>query len=429
MCNASQDPIELLKLIRSALHKHDNIKQGTMAFVEQDIRLFTMWQKPEQSPLEFVKQVKAQADVINVHGGNVGYHPELYKAHLAEWMDFNGEDPTVGPSPATKKAAMESSCEEYLACFAIRTADNNRFKTLKNELDNDYLKGKDTYPKKMEDALRLMQNHKSVIEKTTSRRGGNKNQAQQQKKADDDDEKGVAFGQTGEKSGEKGGKRDISNHDCFNCGEKGHHAVDCPKLNSEQKKLFGMENLVVGDDDEESDPEGLIEGVGFIQPAKITCDREKLYLDSCATNSSMFADEFLSNTHTAKIALRQNCNAGSRTLSRMGTWMRFPMWENSNGIANLLSVPWLEENGYLVTKTYDKWFVHAPDGYTIHFSVEKDGLCHGMPLTCLHLRRSTLLQQTIYCLVYLTILDARMRKVLQWWKRYERILKDSLQRR
>jgi hypothetical protein len=84
VCNTVQDPIELLKLIRSALHKHDDVKQGIMAYIEQDIRLFTMWQKPDQSPLEFVKQVKAQVDVINVHGGRAGYHPELYKAHLAE---------------------------------------------------------------------------------------------------------------------------------------------------------------------------------------------------------------------------------------------------------------------------------------------------------------------------------------------------------
>ena len=32
-----------------------------------------------------------------------------------------------------------------------------------------------------------------------------------------------------------------------------------------------------------------------------------------------------------------------------------------------------------MTRTYGKWFVHTPDGYTIHFSVERGGLCHGMP--------------------------------------------------
>jgi hypothetical protein len=37
-------------------------------------------------------------------------------------------------------------------------------------LDNNFLKGKDTYPKKMEDALRLqIQNHKSVSVKTAGR--------------------------------------------------------------------------------------------------------------------------------------------------------------------------------------------------------------------------------------------------------------------
>jgi hypothetical protein len=50
----------------------------------------------------------------------------------------------------------------------------------------------------------------------------------------------------------------------------------CPKLNSEQKKLFGVENLVLGDDEEELDPDDLIEDVGFFQPAKLTWDREKL---------------------------------------------------------------------------------------------------------------------------------------------------------
>ena len=167
------------------------------------------------------------------------------------------------------------------------------------------MKGKDTYPKKMEDALRLMQNHKSVPTKPTGKSGGQGRQHSQTAKTDDD-EKGVAFAQAGEKSGKKPGgggakRRDISNHDCFNCGEKGHHAVDCPKLNSEQKKLFGVENLVLGDDEEESDPEGLIEGVGFLQSGKLTCNREKLYLDSCATNSSMFADEFLSNSHKPRL--------------------------------------------------------------------------------------------------------------------------------
>jgi hypothetical protein len=46
--------------------------------------------------------------VINVHGGRAGYHPGLYKAHLAEWMDINNKDATTGASDASKKAAVKN---------------------------------------------------------------------------------------------------------------------------------------------------------------------------------------------------------------------------------------------------------------------------------------------------------------------------------
>jgi hypothetical protein len=78
-----------------------------------------------------------------------------------------------------QRRQQEGSCEEYLACFTVRTADNTRCKELQNELDYDFLKGKDTYSKKMEDALRLMQNHKSVPVKTAGRgKARDRNQAQ-----------------------------------------------------------------------------------------------------------------------------------------------------------------------------------------------------------------------------------------------------------
>eukprot|EP00804_Cyclotella_cryptica_P030257 CCRYP_017126-RA/>CCRYP_017126-RA protein AED:0.35 eAED:0.30 QI:0/0/0/1/1/1/2/0/455 len=110
------------------------------------------------SPLDFIKLVKAQADVINVHGGRAGYHPGLYKQHLKIWMEQKGE--TGEASAETIEQATETICEEYLACYVIRAVHKEKYESLKNELDNDFLKGKDTYPKKMEEALRLLQNHK-----------------------------------------------------------------------------------------------------------------------------------------------------------------------------------------------------------------------------------------------------------------------------
>lgn len=105
-----------------------------------------------------------------------------------------------------------------------------------------------------------------------------------------------------------------------------------------------------------SDWESIVDGMGFLEPSEVevikrdraTCDPRKLYLDSCATHSSMFATEFLDKRHGTGVALRQNCNARSRLTNRMGFWSVWKFWENEDGIANLLSEPEIEKQGYEV---------------------------------------------------------------------------------
>ena len=41
-----------------------------------------------------------------------------------------------------QKEAMESSCEEYLACLLLLLADKERFKPVTTDLNNNYLLGK-----------------------------------------------------------------------------------------------------------------------------------------------------------------------------------------------------------------------------------------------------------------------------------------------
>ena len=42
--------------------------------------------------------------------------------------------------------ATAYACEEFLACYFIRASDNNRYKGLKQALDNEHLMSKGAYP-------------------------------------------------------------------------------------------------------------------------------------------------------------------------------------------------------------------------------------------------------------------------------------------
>ena len=55
------------------------------------------------------------------------------------------------------------------------------------------------------------------------------------------------------------------------------------------------------------------------------------------------------------------------------------MWLNKNGIANLLSIPKLEQDGFVIDyNTKRNWTVTTPQGKEIVFKKGK-GLCEGMP--------------------------------------------------
>ena len=57
----------------------------------------------------------------------------------------------------------------------------------------------------------------------------------------------------------------------------------------------------------------------------------------------------------------------------------FEMWVNESGIANLLSIPQLEKDGFRVTSdTHRKWVVYTPQGEKIEFKHDT-GLCKNMP--------------------------------------------------
>ena len=150
--------------------------------------------------------------------------------------------------------------------------------------------------------------------------------------------------------------------------------------NLEVKLSGSSDDSIVSDDYEENN---VMEGMGFLESSgsddRVTCGRSKLFLDSCATHNVMFASEYLENVYRTGVALRQNCNAGSKVTNQKGSWLDWEFWLNTSGIANLLSVPTIENSGCKVQyNTGKNWEVYTPSGYILTFYLDT-GVCNGMP--------------------------------------------------
>ena len=116
--------------------------------------------------------------------------------------------------------ACEDSDNEFLACQFICMSDNVRYGGMKKALENQFLFGSDDYPKNVTQSLALIKNYKG---------GGTGNNNNNSKKSNSNqhEEAGLAF---------VGSGRDITNDQCFICGEKGHHGKTCKSVTVEQRK-------------------------------------------------------------------------------------------------------------------------------------------------------------------------------------------------
>ena len=65
--------------------------------------------------------------------------------------------------------------------------------------------------------------------------------------------------------------------------------------------------------------------------------------------------------------LKGDCNAGTTYSNQKGWWSHFHMWLVESGIANLLSVPQLEADGFKVGYSNNLWTVTTPEGHVIPF--------------------------------------------------------------
>jgi hypothetical protein len=92
----------------------------------------------------------------------------------------------------------------------------------------------------------------------------------------------------------------------------------------------------------------------------------------------MFVHIYLKGLFDSPVTLRQNCNAGYKLVNKKGYCLGFEFWYSPGGIANLLSIPQLEEEGHRIKyQTGGKMEAWTTDGRIVTFK-KSTGVCRGM---------------------------------------------------
>ena len=224
---ASSNVIALLKAIRGVSHNFQAQKNPTHSLHLSKRQLYMLNQGQDSTP-DYYDRFKISVDVLEAMDGIIGSDPLLLKQQYKK----KKLDPLTA-SVSEIKEVKEDARDEYLAIMFILGADRRRFGKYIEDLENDYLQGKDHYPKTLVAAYNVLMGWKQDPRNSGRPLVGPFND-------------GVQFVMDANENNEYSG-RFHAGITCYNCGAEGHYANDCPKpdrrgknkeKNEQQHQLF-----------------------------------------------------------------------------------------------------------------------------------------------------------------------------------------------
>ena len=134
-------------MIRDLTHGMKETRQGTMELVQVYVDLFTTTQRPNKSGERYYKLFCARHDTVNAHGGEAGFHKEIYAKVREKVMAKRNRDKTFMTNAAgdanvlTAVTAIEKQtrkvcCTQFLAALFLKMVEDGRYEILKTKLNN-----------------------------------------------------------------------------------------------------------------------------------------------------------------------------------------------------------------------------------------------------------------------------------------------------
>jgi hypothetical protein len=149
--------VPLIKAIAGLTYQFESQRYHSQALHKAVRQFYKFYHTKDMSNAMLLKNFQTLISVVEDYGGEIGVDPSGAKKELvAKGIDVENA------SGESKCKVMAKAKNRYLVVAMLSAADFKRYSRLLEDLDNDYTKGNDNFPRMLTDAYNLIINYQQA---------------------------------------------------------------------------------------------------------------------------------------------------------------------------------------------------------------------------------------------------------------------------